>query len=224
MRKGRAMSNIKILVADDHKIVRDGLRTLIDSEPGMEVIAEAEEGRSAMRLAQELSPDVIIMDIAMPDMNGIDATRVIIHENPRVKVIALSMYSDRRFVSGMLEAGASGYLLKDCAFEELVRAIRSVVSNQTYLSPKIAGIVVNRYIGKTPRSESSVFTSLTQREREVLQILAEGMTTKEIAFHLNVSVKTVETHRRNIMEKLNIHSISELVKYAIREGLTSLEI
>lgn len=217
------MSNTRILLAEDHKIVRDGLRTLIDSEPGMEVIAEAEDGRSAVRLAQELSPDVIIMDIAMPDMNGIDATRVIIHENPKVKVIALSMYSDRRFVSGMLEAGASGYLLKDCAFEELVRAIRSVMSNQTYLSPKIAGIVVNRYIGKSPRTESSVFTNLTQREREVLQVLAEGMTTKEIAYHLNVSVKTVETHRRNIMEKLNIHSISELVKYAIREGLTSLE-
>jgi len=216
-------SNIKILVAEDHKIVRDGLRTLIDSEPGMEVIAEAEDGRGAVRLAQELKPDVIIMDIAMPDMNGIDATRVIMHDNPRLKVIALSMYSDRRFVSGMLEAGASGYLLKDCAFEELVRAIRSVVSEQTYLSPRIAGIVVNRYIGKTSRSEQSVFTNLTQREREVLQVLAEGMTTKEIAYHLNVSVKTVETHRRNIMEKLNIHSISELVKYAIREGLTSLE-
>ena len=217
------MSSIKILLAEDHKIVRDGLRTLIDSEPGMEVVAEAEDGRSAVRLAEELSPDVIIMDIAMPDMNGIDATRLIIHENPRVRVIALSMYSDRRFVSGMLEAGASGYLLKDCAFEELVRAIRSVISNQTYLSPKIAGIVVSRYIGKTPRTEPSVFTNLTQREREVLQVLAEGMTTKEIAYHLNVSVKTVETHRRNIMEKLNIHSISELVKYAIREGLTSLE-
>jgi DNA-binding NarL/FixJ family response regulator len=123
----------------------------------------------------------------------------------------------------MLEAGASGYLLKDCAFEELVRAIRSVMSNQIYLSPTIAGIVVNRYIGKSPRGESSVFTNLTPREREILQILAEGMSTKKIAYHLNISVKTVETHRRNIMEKLNIHSISELVKYAIREGLTSLE-
>ncbi|MDY0045079.1 MAG: response regulator transcription factor [Syntrophales bacterium] len=217
------MSNAKILLAEDHKIVRDGLRTLIGSEPGMEVVAEAEDGRSAVRLAHELSPDVIIMDIAMPDMNGIDATRVIIRENPKVKVIALSMYSDRRFVSGMLEAGASGYLLKDCAFEELVRAIRSVMSNQIYLSPTIAGIVVNRYIGKSPGSESSVFTNLTPREREILQILAEGMSTKKIAYHLNISVKTVETHRRNIMEKLNIHSISELVKYAIREGLTSQE-
>ncbi len=217
------MENVRILIVDDHKIVRDGLRTLIDSEEGMEVIAEAEDGRSAVRLAEKLSPDVVIMDISMPDMNGIDATRQILRLNRRAKVIALSMYSDRRFVSGMLEAGASGYLLKDCAFEELVRAIRSVVSDQTYLSPSIAGIVVNRYIGKENRSEGSVFTNLTQREREVLQVLSEGMSTKEIAYHLNLSVKTVETHRRNIMEKLNIHSISELVKYAIREGLTSLE-
>lgn len=217
------MGNLRILIADDHKIVRDGLRTLIDSEPGMEVTAEAEDGRTAAQLAEELSPDIVIMDIAMPDMNGIDATRQIVRVNRRIKVIALSMYSDRRFVSGMLEAGAAGYLLKDCAFEELVRAIRSVASDQIYLSPKIAGIVVSRYIGKAPQSEGSVFTNLTQREREVLQVLAEGMSTKEIAYHLNVSVKTVETHRRNIMEKLNIHSISELVKYAIREGLTSLE-
>ena len=210
-------------MADDHKIVRDGLRTLVDSEPGIEVVAEAEDGRNAVRLAKMLSPDVIIMDIAMPEMNGIDATRLIMSENSRIHVIALSMYSDRRFVSGMLEAGASGYLLKDCAFEELVRAIRSVVADQTYLSPKIAGIVVNRYIGKSSRSETSVFTALTPREREVFQHLAEGLTTREIASRLNVSAKTIETHRRNIMDKLNIHSISELVKYAIREGLITLD-
>jgi len=217
------MGNVRILIADDHKIVRDGLRTLIDSEEGMEVVAEAEDGRSAVQLSGKLSPDVVIMDIAMPDMNGIDATRQILRSNTRTRVIALSMYSDRRFVSGMLEAGASGYLLKDCAFEELVRAIRSVMADQTYLSPTIAGIVVSRYVGRELQADGTVFTSLTQREREVLQILAEGMSTKEIAYHLGVSVKTVETHRRNIMEKLNIHSISELVKYAIREGLTSLE-
>jgi two-component system, NarL family, response regulator NreC len=217
------MGNVRILIADDHKIVRDGLRTLIDSEEGMEVVAEAEDGRSAVQLSEKLSPDVVIMDIAMPDMNGIDATRQILRSNNRTRVIALSMYSDRRFVSGMLEAGASGYLLKDCAFEELVRAIRSVMADQTYLSPTIAGIVVSRYVGRESQADGTVFTNLTQREREVLQILAEGMSTKEIAYHLGVSVKTVETHRRNIMEKLNIHSISELVKYAIREGLTSLE-
>ena len=221
-KKGFEM-NISILLADDHKIVRDGLRTLIDSEPGMEVVAEAEDGRTAVRLARQLSPNVIIMDISMPEMNGIDATRAILSENSTVKVIALSMYSDRRFVSGMLDAGASGYLLKDCAFEELVRAIRSVITDQTYLSPKIAGIVVNRYIGKSPHSGASVFTTLTPREREVFQNLAEGLATREVAAHLHVSTKTIETHRRNIMEKLHIHSMSELVKCAIREGLITIE-
>jgi two-component system response regulator NreC len=215
--------NIKILVADDHKIVRDGLRTLIEKENGMEVIAEAEDGRSALRQAKKLLPDIVIMDITMPDLNGIDATRAIFDEAPGVKVIALSMHSDRRFVSGMLEAGASAYLLKDSAFEELATAIRAVVANQVYLSPKIADIVVRRFVSKSASTERSAFTELTKREREVLQLLAEGVSTKEIAGRLNLSVKTVETHRANIMDKLDIHTISELVKYAIREGLTSLE-
>jgi two-component system response regulator NreC len=215
--------NIKILLADDHKIVRDGLRTLIEKENGMEVVAEAEDGRSAVKQAKKLLPDIVIMDITMPDLNGIDATRAIIEEAPRVKVIALSMHSDRRFVSGMLEAGASGYLLKDSAFEELATAIRAVVANQIYLSPKIADIVVRRFVSKSASTERSAFTELTKREREVLQLLAEGVSTKEIAGRLNLSVKTVETHRANIMGKLDIHTISELVKYAIREGLTSLE-
>ncbi len=214
---------IKILVADDHKIVRDGLRTLIEKENGMEVIAEAEDGRSAVKQAKKLLPDIVIMDITMPDLNGIDATRAIFEEASGVKVIALSMHSDRRFVSGMLEAGASAYLLKDSAFEELATAIRAVVANQIYLSPKIADIVVRRFVSKSASTERSAFTDLTKREREVLQLLAEGLSTKEIAGRLNLSVKTVETHRANIMDKLDIHTISELVKYAIREGLTSLE-
>ena len=159
----------------------------------------------------------------MPDLNGIDATRAIFEEAPGVKIIALSMHSDRRFVSGMLEAGASGYLLKDSAFEELATAIRAVVANQIYLSPKIADIVVRRFVSKSASTERSAFTELTKREREVLQLLAEGGSTKEIAGRLNLSVKTVETHRANIMDKLDIHTISKLVKYAIREGLTSLE-
>ncbi|MBN2179281.1 MAG: response regulator transcription factor [Deltaproteobacteria bacterium] len=215
--------NIKILVADDHKIVRDGLRTLIEKENGMEVIAEAEDGRSAVKQAKKLLPDIVIMDITMPDLNGIDATRAIFEEASGVKVIALSMHSDRRFVSGMLEAGASAYLLKDSAFEELATAIRAVVANQIYLSPKIADIVVRRFVSKSTSTERSAFTELTKREREVLQLLAEGVSTKEIAGRLNLSVKTVETHRANIMDKLDIHAISKLVKYAIREGLTSLE-
>jgi len=215
--------NIKILVADDHKIVRDGLRTLIEKENGMEVIAEAEDGRAAVKQAKKLLPDIVIMDITMPDLNGIDATRAIFEEAPGVKVIALSMHSDRRFVSGMLEAGASAYLLKDSAFEELATAIRAVVANQIYLSPKIADIVVRRFVSKSASTERSAFTELTKREREVLQLLAEGVSTKEIAGRLNLSVKTVETHRANTMDKLDIHTISKLVKYAIREGLTSLE-
>lgn len=215
--------NIRIILADDHKIVRDGLKTLIEKESDMEVVAEAEDGRMTVKLAKKLSPDVVIMDITMPDMNGIDATRDIVREVTGVKVIALSMHSDRRFVTGMLEAGAKGYLLKDCAFEELAMAIRTVVSNQTYLSPRIADIVIDRYVKKSHTTDTSAFSVLTQREREILQLLAEGMSTKETAFHLNVSVKTVETHRRNIMDKLNIHTITDLVKYAIREGLTTLE-
>jgi two-component system response regulator NreC len=215
--------NIKILVADDHKIMRDGLRTLIEKENGMEVVGEAEDGRSAVKQAKKLLPDIVIMDITMPDLNGIDATRAIFEEASGVKVIALSMHSDRRFVSGMLEAGASAYLLKDSAFEELATAIRAVVANQIYLSPKIADIVVRRFVSKSASTERSAFTELTKREREVLQLLAEGVSTKEIAGRLNLSVKTVETHRANIMGKLDIHTVSELVKYAIREGLTSLE-
>lgn len=214
---------IKIIVADDHKIVRDGLRTLIEKENGMEVIAEAEDGRSAVKLTKKLLPDIVIMDITMPDLNGIDATRAIFEEASGVKVVALSMHSDRRFVSGMLEAGASAYLLKDSAFDELATAIRAVVANQIYLSPKIADIVVRRFVSKSASTERSAFTDLTKREREVLQLLSEGVSTKEIAGRLNLSVKTVETHRANIMDKLDIHTISELVKYAIREGLTSLE-
>lgn len=209
--------SIRVLLADDHKIVREGLRSLLEKQHGIEVIAEAENGRTAVRLARKLSPDVVVMDIAMPDLNGIGATFQIIAESPGVKVIALSMHSDRRFVARMFKAGASGYLLKDCAFEELDRAINAVVANQIYLSPGIAGVVVEDFVSHLPD------TDLTPRECEVLQLLAEGNGTKQIASRLHVSVKTIEAHRRQIMEKLGIHSIAELTKYAIREGLTSLE-
>ena len=214
---------IKILIADDHKIVRDGLRTLIEKQSDMEVFGEAENGRNAVQFALELVPDVVIMDVTMADLNGIEATRQIHKEQPDIKIIALSMHSDRRFVAGMLEAGASGYLLKDCAFEELARAIHSVVSNQTYLSPEITDILVKNYVLKSSVRPSSVYTILSAREREVLQLLAEGKSTKQIANSLYVSIKTVETHRNQIMNKLGIHSIAELTKYALKEGLTSLE-
>jgi DNA-binding NarL/FixJ family response regulator len=213
----------KVLIADDHKIVREGLRALIEKHEAMEVIAEAENGLEAVRLAQKLQPDVVIMDMGMPQMNGIEATREVTAHNPKIKVIALSMHSDKRFVLQMIKAGASGYLLKDSAFEELITAIRTVVSNQSYLSPKITDVVIKDYLQTLSKGDMSAFSVLTVREREVLQLLAEGRSTKEIAGSLNVSVKTVETHRQQVMEKLNIHSVAELTKYAIREGLTSLE-
>lgn len=214
--------DIKVLLADDHKIVRDGLRNLLEKEPEIKVVGEAEDGRETVQLSKKLSPEIVIMDIAMPDLNGIEATRHIMAENPDIKVIALSMHSDRRFVSEMLKAGASAYLLKDCAFEELVTAIKTVVRNKTYLSPGISGVIIEDYIRNASKAESSVFSLLSDREREVLQLMSEGKTTKEIASNLNVSIKTVETHRTNIMTKLDIHSVAELTKYAIREGLTSL--
>ena len=215
--------SIRVFLADDHKIIREGLRTLLEKQPDIEVVGEAENGRKTVQLVQELLPNVVIMDIAMPDLNGIEATRQIIANTPGVKVIALSMHSDRRFIVGMLNIGASGYLLKDCAFEELINAIRAVVANRIFLSPKIVETVIKDFSHLFQKLEISIFSKLTSREQEVLQLLSEGKTTKQIAFHLNVSVKTVETYRQQIMDKLDIHSIAELTKYAIREGLTSLE-
>jgi two-component system response regulator NreC len=215
---------VRIILAEDHRITREGLVNLLEERSDMQVVGEAENGREAVRLATELSPDLVIMDVTMPDLNGIDATRIITSGSNNTKVIALSMYSDKQFVQGMIQAGASGYLLKDCAFEELVSAIQAVIQGDTYLSPGIAGIVVQDYLNKLTTDRSSADTVLTNREREVLQLIAEGNSTKEIAARLSVSVKTVETHRRQMMEKLGIFSIAELTKYAIREGLTSLHI
>jgi two-component system response regulator NreC len=217
------MSTIRVLLADDHNLVRDGLKGLIEKDAGMKVIAEAENGRKTVQLAQKLRPNVVIMDVTMPDMNGIDATRMIKEKNPEVRVIGLSMHSDRRYVLGMLEAGACGYLLKECAFEELAAAIRNVARGNTYLSPRIAALVVQGYRDKAPGPSHASGSVLTPRECEVLQLLAEGMAAKEIAPRLKVSVKTIETHRRNMMEKLKVRSIAELTKYAVREGLVSIE-
>ncbi len=215
--------SIRILLADDHKITRQGLRSLLEKESDMEVVAEAEEGRTAVRLVRELSPDVVVMDVSMPDLNGMEATRQIVAELSDVKVIALSMHSDNLFVSEMLKSGASGYLLKDCAFEELARAIHVVVDGKTYLSPAVSGVVIDDYLHHLTRTESPSSEVLTDREREVLQLMAEGNSTKQVALKLHISVKTVETHRRQIMSKLDIHTVAELTKYAIRQGLTSLE-
>ncbi len=215
--------SIRIVLADDHKIVREGLFTLIGNQIGMEVIAEAEDGRTAVQLVNDLVPDVVIMDVAMPGLNGMEATRQIVSKSSGSKVIALSMHSDRRFVVKMLQAGAHGYLLKDCAFEELIIAIRSVSENKMYLSPRISDILVKDYVRLFPEAEVSHLSTLTPREREVLQLLSEGKSTRQIASDLRVSVKTVETFRQQIMDKLDIHTVAELTKYAIREGLTSLE-
>lgn len=217
------MNKIKILLADDHKITRQGLRSLLEKEPDMAVMAEAEEGRTAVRLAIELKPDVVIMDVSMPDLNGMEATRQIVSRLPDIRIIALSMHSDNLFVMEMLKSGVKGYLLKDCAFEELAGAIRSVVEGKTYLSPSVSGMVVNGYLNRLSNPEAIGSESLTNREREILQMIAEGRTTKQIALKLHISVKTVETHRRKIMNKLDIFTVAELTKYAIRKGLTTIE-
>jgi two-component system response regulator NreC len=219
----RTNSAIRIIVADDHQIVRQGLRLLLEAEPDMEVIAEADNGRKVLRKAQELLPDIIIMDLSMPELNGIEATRQILSGVPETKVIALSMHSDSLFVLNMIKAGASGYLLKDCALEELIKAIRTVVSRKTYLSPGISDILIRDFVTGWQTTSSSAFSVLSTREREVLQLMAEGKTTNQIADGLCVSVKTVEAHRKQVMTKLGIHSVAELTKYAIRQGLTSLE-
>jgi DNA-binding NarL/FixJ family response regulator len=213
--------SIRIILAEDHKITREGLFNMLKDQPGMEVVGEAGNGREAIQLVRELSPDLVIMDVTMPGLNGIDATRIIISSSRNVRVIALSMYSDKQFVQGMMQAGASGYLLKDCAFNELVQAVRAVIKGDTYLSPGIAGIVVEDYISRLSKSASSACSVLTKREREVLQLISEGESTRHIAAKLAISIKTVETHRRQMMGKIGIRTVAGLTKYAIREGLTS---
>lgn len=215
--------SIGILIAEDHAIVREGLRSLIERQPDMEIVCEAEDGRTAVERARELLPNVVIMDITMPNLNGVEATRQIINEFPQIKVIALSIHSNKRFVADMLGAGATGYVLKECLFDELVQAIHAVVAGESYLSSRITGVVVEDYIKRLSAIADSPLSSLTSREREVLQLIAEGKTTKQIALNLHVSTKTIEANRRQVMEKLDVHSIAELTKYAVREGLTSLE-
>jgi DNA-binding NarL/FixJ family response regulator len=213
----------RILLADDHQITRSGLRALLEQQPDMAVVGEADNGRLAVRMAAELKPDVIVMDINMPELNGIEATRQIRTELPHTKIIALSMHSDKRYVAGMLKAGVSGYLLKNCAFDELVAAINSVIRHQSYLSPAIADTVMKDYTSILEGLDLSPASQLSSREREVLQLIAEGSSTRDISERIHVSVKTVETHRQQIMRKLNVRSVAELTKFALREGLTSLE-
>ena len=217
------LAAIKVLLVDDHQVVRSGLRLALEKHQDMKVIGEASDGRSAVKLLQKLSPDIVIMDVTMPDLNGIEATRQIIVQSPNTKIIALSMHSDENYVAGMFEAGAAGYLLKDCSLEEMDIAIRAVANNQVYISPGISRIVIKGYFDKSVTADRRVSSSLTPKEREVVQLLAEGKTSKEVASSLHVSVKTAETHRHNIMKKLDVHNIADLTKYAIRRGITSLD-
>jgi DNA-binding NarL/FixJ family response regulator len=213
---------IRILLADDHNILRDGMRLLLERQPGFAVVGEAADGREVVQLAQEQSPDVVVMDIAMPNMNGIEATRRIVDRTPGVGVVILSMHYDESYVLRSLKAGARAYLLKDAVKTELIAAIQAVTQGRSYFSPKISRILQEDFIqllGRKGGDDS--YDLLTEREREVLQLVAEGKTNKEIANQLNLSLYTVDTHRTHILQKLNLHSVPELILYAVRKGIIS---
>ncbi|MGD0463903.1 MAG: response regulator transcription factor [Tepidisphaeraceae bacterium] len=214
---------IRILLADDHGLVRAGIAMMIRQQSDMEVVGEADNGRRTVELAKTSSPNVVLMDISMPDLNGIDATQQIVALSPAPKVIALSGHTDRRAVVDILRAGASGYVVKSAPPEELMLAIRMVAQGKVYLSPQIAGGVLDDFRRCVPASGSPEFASLSPREREVLQLMAEGKSTKQIATVLNLSKKTVDNHREHLMSKLNASTLAELIKYAIREGITSID-
>ena len=218
----RISMNIKVILADDHKMIRTCIRSMLNKYSDIEVIAETENGEETIQKARELQPDVIIMDLCMPDLNGIDATFQIVSKSLNIKVLALSMYSDEHFVMDIFKAGATGFITKDTDFEELVNAIRLVNSNHIYLCPGLSKVIAVDSIKKDLESIRLTRSVLSGREYEVLKLFAEGKTTKTIASELYVSAKTVETHRQHIMDKLGIHSLVELTKYAIREGLTNL--
>lgn len=212
----------KILIVEDHKLISYGLEALIDTLDEVDSVGIADNGRQAIEMTKELKPDIILMDIQMPELNGIEATRMIKEKYPKTKIIALSMYMDRIHVTNILRAGADGYIVKDSPFEILKEGIKAVLNDETYLCSKVSDLVVKDYL-ETLEEDKSVFNILTEREYEILQMIAEGKSTKNIASEIFVSVKTVETHRKNIMDKLNIYSIAELTKFAIREGITPLE-
>jgi len=217
------MGNIKVLLAEDHTIVRKGLRSLLEDEEGIEVIGEAEDGREAIKLAEKLHPDIVVMDIAMPGLNGLEATRQLRKLYPEIKILILSVYANEEYVFQTLQAGAEGYLVKKAAPSELILAIKAVHQGNSFLSPSISRTVIDEYIRRAEEiSEGDdTFKNLTARETEVLQLIAEGRKTREIAELLYISIKTVETHRAHIMDKLGIHSTAELTQYAISKGIIS---
>ena len=214
---------MRILIVDDHGIVREGLKSLLQNQSDMEVVGEGEDGQVAVELAEQLSPDMVIMDMSMPNLNGIEATRLILQHRPNTRVIILSMHSDRHIVKETLEAGASAYVLKANLFDEMLRALETVAEGGRYLSPRITDVVIDDYVGRLTEGESAKTPKLTSRERQIVQLVAEGKTIKEIARTLHISPKTADSNRRQIMSKLDLSSVAELTKYAIREGLTSLE-
>jgi two-component system, NarL family, response regulator NreC len=209
------MKRIRILLADDHAVVRQGFRMILSAHADLEIVGEAGNGREAVELAAALRPDVVVMDVTMPELNGIEATRRLTAENPHIRVVALSMHKDSVYVREILRAGARGYLLKDSVADDLVAAVRAVAGGEGYLSPAVSNAVLDDY----RKHVTNPINLLSSREREVLQMLAEGKTNKEIAVTLNLSVYTVDAHRGRIMEKLNVHSINELVRFAVRNGL-----
>jgi len=213
---------VRILLADDHKLLIDGLRLVLDKQRAMEVVGVAKDGLEATRLAAQLKPDVILLDISMPRQNGIDAARNILRESPETKIIMLSMHDDRRFIQASLRTGARGYILKESAAREVIEAIGAVQNGELFFSQSVRDQVLHDYVEMMREDRDNSDSPLSGREREVLQILAEGKSTKDAADILHISVKTIESHRKQIMDKLGLHSIAELTKYAIREGLTPL--
>lgn len=224
MRIDTPTPNIRILLAEDHKIVREGIYYLLEREPDLEVVGQADDGRAAIDKVTKLMPDIALIDMKMPELNGIEVTRQISTIAPHCKVIILSMYSDKRFVTQALNAGAKGYLLKGCASDELVHAVRTVHDNSLYICPKITEVIVDNYVKTSPVETTGSTPELSPREKEVLQLIADGKNTKEIAAILNIGTKTVETYRQQLMKKLKIFNIAILTKYAVREGLSNIDI
>jgi DNA-binding NarL/FixJ family response regulator len=214
--------SIKVMLVDDHRIMREGLRSLLKNATDIEVVAEASDGREAVEKAAQARPEVIVMDLVMPVLNGIEATQRILVDQPGIKVLILSSSQERANVTAALKAGAKGYLGKECVIEELEKGIRAVQAGKSYLDPRITELLINLYTQKNQQDSTGSFVALSKREQDVLRHTADGRNTKDIAFTLSISVKTVETHRLNIMKKLNVNSIAQLTKYAVREGLSSL--